>query len=109
LDVSIEVANDFPALFAKYPNITHVFFNGSKAERALASRPAGAAGRSPRLCAPAIDQPCPCRDATGSQSAGMVRREEGPVLAIRQVASSRAERATLVAGRRRLVRTTRSA
>ena len=28
LDASIkeEVANDFPALFAKYPNITHVFF-----------------------------------------------------------------------------------
>jgi double-stranded uracil-DNA glycosylase len=34
LDASIteEVANDFPALFAKYPNITHVFFNGSKAQ-----------------------------------------------------------------------------
>ena len=25
----------FPALFAKYPNITHVFFNGSKAETAF--------------------------------------------------------------------------
>jgi hypoxanthine-DNA glycosylase len=37
LDASIteEVANDFPALFAKYPKITHVFFNGSKAERAF--------------------------------------------------------------------------
>jgi hypoxanthine-DNA glycosylase len=37
LDVSIkeEVANDFPALFTKYPNITHVFFNGSKAERSF--------------------------------------------------------------------------
>jgi len=37
LDASIteEVTNDFPALFAKYPNITHVFFNGSKAERAF--------------------------------------------------------------------------
>ena len=37
LDASIkeEVANDFPALFAKYPNITHVFFNGSKAERSF--------------------------------------------------------------------------
>ena len=35
LDASIkeEVANDFPAFFARYPNITHVFFNGSKAER----------------------------------------------------------------------------
>jgi len=34
LDASIteEVANDFPALFAKYPNITRVFFNGSKAQ-----------------------------------------------------------------------------
>ena len=34
LDASItdEVANDFPALFARYPNLTHVFFNGSKAE-----------------------------------------------------------------------------
>ena len=27
---------------------------------------------------PAIDQPRPCRDATGGQSAGMVRREEHP-------------------------------
>lgn len=37
LDASIteEVVNDFPALFAKYPNITHVFFNGSKAEKAF--------------------------------------------------------------------------
>jgi hypoxanthine-DNA glycosylase len=37
LDVSIkeEVANDFPALFTKYPNITHVFFNGSKAQRSF--------------------------------------------------------------------------
>src|SRR5215472_4838370 len=37
LDASIkeEVANDFPALFAKYPKITHVFFNGSKAERSF--------------------------------------------------------------------------
>jgi hypoxanthine-DNA glycosylase len=37
LDASIteEVANDFPTLFTKYPNITHVFFNGSKAERAF--------------------------------------------------------------------------
>jgi hypoxanthine-DNA glycosylase len=34
LDTSIteEVANDFPAFFAKYPTITHVFFNGNKAE-----------------------------------------------------------------------------
>src|SRR5262249_3906491 len=32
LDAAIkeEVANDFPALFAKYPNITHVSSNGSK-------------------------------------------------------------------------------
>ena len=37
LDASIkeEVANDFPALFAKYPKITHVFFNGSTAERSF--------------------------------------------------------------------------
>jgi double-stranded uracil-DNA glycosylase len=37
LDASIteEVANDFPAFFAKYPTITHVFFNGSKAETAF--------------------------------------------------------------------------
>jgi TDG/mug DNA glycosylase family protein len=34
LDSSItdEVANDFPGFFAMYPKITHVFFNGSKAE-----------------------------------------------------------------------------
>jgi double-stranded uracil-DNA glycosylase len=37
LDASItdEVANDFPGLFAKYPNITHVFFNGGRAEQAF--------------------------------------------------------------------------
>ena len=37
LDASIteEVANDFPALFAKYPKITHVFFNGSKPEKSF--------------------------------------------------------------------------
>jgi double-stranded uracil-DNA glycosylase len=29
------VANDFPALFAEYPNIKHVFFNGGTAERAF--------------------------------------------------------------------------
>jgi hypoxanthine-DNA glycosylase len=34
LDASIteEAANDFPAFFSKYQSITHVFFNGSKAE-----------------------------------------------------------------------------
>ena len=36
--------------------------------------------RPPRLRAPAIDQSCPCRDTTGGQSAGMVRREEGPIV-----------------------------
>lgn len=37
LDGSIteEVANDFPGLFATYPNITHVFFNGGKPEQAF--------------------------------------------------------------------------
>ena len=37
LDASIteEVANDFPAFFAKYPGISHVYFNGSKAETAF--------------------------------------------------------------------------
>ena len=40
LDASIteEVANDFQALFAKYPNVRHVFFNGSKAEAAFRRR-----------------------------------------------------------------------
>jgi TDG/mug DNA glycosylase family protein len=34
LDTSItdEVANDFPGFFDKYPSISDVFFNGSKAE-----------------------------------------------------------------------------
>lgn len=48
LDASItdEVANDFPAFFAKYPRIEHVYFNGGKAEtvfrrHALPSLPAG--------------------------------------------------------------------
>jgi hypoxanthine-DNA glycosylase len=37
LDASIteEVPNDFPAFFAKYPRIRHVYFNGSKAETAF--------------------------------------------------------------------------
>src|SRR5215467_5997853 len=37
LDASIteDVPNNFSALFAKYPNITHVFFNGRKAEAAF--------------------------------------------------------------------------
>ncbi|HEV2549838.1 MAG TPA: DNA-deoxyinosine glycosylase [Stellaceae bacterium] len=30
--ISEEVANDFPAFFAKYPHTTHVYFNGGKAE-----------------------------------------------------------------------------
>ena len=39
-DASIteEVANDFQALFAKYPNVRHVFFDGSKAEAAFRRR-----------------------------------------------------------------------
>jgi hypoxanthine-DNA glycosylase len=37
LDSSItdEVPNEFPAFFAKYPTITHVFFNGEKPETAF--------------------------------------------------------------------------
>ena len=37
LDASIadEMANDFPSFFGKHPNITHVFFNGGKAETAF--------------------------------------------------------------------------
>ena len=50
------------------------------------SRQACVIRRPPRLRAPAVDQPCPCRDATGVQSVGMVRREEGPVLTIQRVA-----------------------
>ena len=40
LDASIsdEVTNDFPAFFAKYPNISNVFFNGSKSETIFCSR-----------------------------------------------------------------------
>ena len=49
------------------------------------SRQACVIRRPPRLRAPAIDQPCPCRDATGIQSTGMVRREEGPVLTIQRI------------------------
>lgn len=37
MDASIanQMANDFPNFFDKHPNITHVFFNGSKAETAF--------------------------------------------------------------------------
>jgi len=31
-DIKCEVANDFPAFFLAHPQITHVFFNGGKAE-----------------------------------------------------------------------------
>ena len=55
------------------------------------SRQAGVIRRHPRLCAPAIDQPCPCRDAIGGQSAGVVRREEGPVLTIQRIGMPYAE------------------
>jgi double-stranded uracil-DNA glycosylase len=39
LDCSIseQVANDFSAFFAKYPHITHVYFNGGKAEKVFRS------------------------------------------------------------------------
>ena len=33
--ISEEEPNDFPAFFAKYPGISHVYFNGSKAETAF--------------------------------------------------------------------------
>ena len=88
LDASIkeEVANDFPALFAKYPNISHVFFNGSKAERSflLHAKPALSEDRHVFARLPSTS-PYPCRDATGCQSAGMVRREEGAVLTIQRI------------------------
>jgi len=37
LDAAItdEVASDFAGFFKKHPNITHVFFNGKKAENAF--------------------------------------------------------------------------
>jgi TDG/mug DNA glycosylase family protein len=40
VDTSIteEVANDFPAFFEKYPNISDVYFNGSKAETVFRHR-----------------------------------------------------------------------
>lgn len=34
-DIEREEANDFAAFFAHYPNITRVFFNGSKAEQSF--------------------------------------------------------------------------
>jgi TDG/mug DNA glycosylase family protein len=34
-DIKCEVANDFPAFFLAHPQITHVFFNGGKAESAF--------------------------------------------------------------------------
>jgi hypoxanthine-DNA glycosylase len=33
--ITDEVPNDFATLFARYPKITHVFFNGAKAESAF--------------------------------------------------------------------------
>jgi double-stranded uracil-DNA glycosylase len=36
--ITNEVANDFPAFFAKHPGITHVFFNGAKAEAVFRRR-----------------------------------------------------------------------
>jgi G:T/U-mismatch repair DNA glycosylase len=56
LDASIteEVANDFPALFARYPIITHVFFNGRKAEGAFRR------SRTARVCAKATTSSRAC-------------------------------------------------
>ena len=34
-DIVQETPNDFAAFFAKHPNITQVFFNGSKAEQSF--------------------------------------------------------------------------
>jgi hypoxanthine-DNA glycosylase len=52
-DASIteEVANDFPAFFAKYPNITHVFFNGKTAEKAFRCRALPALPKDRYICA----------------------------------------------------------
>jgi double-stranded uracil-DNA glycosylase len=33
--ITSEVANDFPTFFHDHPNISHVFFNGGKAETAF--------------------------------------------------------------------------
>jgi double-stranded uracil-DNA glycosylase len=34
-DIREEIANDFAEFFASYPRITHVFFNGGKAEKSF--------------------------------------------------------------------------
>ena len=55
LDASIteEVANGCPALFAKYPSITNVFFNGRKPETAFAAMSRSCCRKIDSLRAPA--------------------------------------------------------
>ncbi len=36
IDIATEVANDFSGFLAKHPTVTHVFFNGGKAEQSFA-------------------------------------------------------------------------
>ncbi len=48
IDETTEVANEFAAFFRKHPKITHVFFNGGKAERSFNKHVIGTLGENAR-------------------------------------------------------------
>ena len=77
LDASIrdEAANDFPGFFDRHPNITHVFFNGMKAERAFRRHALPALTEDQHIFArlPSTS-PAPCGDDTEGQQAWCVVR-----------------------------------
>jgi hypoxanthine-DNA glycosylase len=80
LDSSIrdDVGNDFGAFFAAYPNITHVFFNGQKAETVFRRR----------FHAFAFHQPGACRGVLRGQGESVVGRQGRPGL-VRSASTAR--------------------
>ena len=105
-DMKSLVANDFGQLFAAYPSITRVCFNGRAGGAAL--RTTGRRRRCRRVSAVAVDQPGP-GDARGSETSGLAgyRAVMTPaVAAAPTVGLPRSARSATAASPRRLGRPT---